>query len=89
MNIVYGISANKFDLFDKGQVKEEEGKKFAGEIGAVFQNTSAKNNAGIDKLFEDIGDKILQLINQSVTFDETIYKTKISDYSTKKKKKCC
>ena len=83
-----GIAANKFDLFEQQEVKEEEGRKFAEEIGAVFQSTSAKESVGIDRLFHDIGEKIFQLTNQSVTFDETIIKTKIYP-DNKKEKKCC
>ena len=83
-----GIAANKYDLFKNQQVKEDESKKFAEEIGAILHNTSAKESVGIDGLFQDIGEKILQLNNQTVSFDETIMKTKIFN-DNKKKKKCC
>ena len=85
-----GIAANKFDIFEKGQVNDDEGKKFSEQIDAVFQTTSAKENAGIDALFQNIGEKIFQLNNQSVTFDETVLqKTKIYYESDKRKRKSC
>ena len=86
-----GVAANKFDLFGIEQVTENEGKEWAAKIGAVFSTTSAKESIGIDSLFKEIGEKIYDLNNQSVTFDETVLqKTKISfDSSKGKGKSCC
>lgn len=91
INIVLGIAANKFDLFEKEQqVTENEGKQFAEKIGAVFSSTSAKDNIGIDALFKGIGEKIYELNNQDATFDAGLDKTKLSnDSGNVKKKKCC
>ena len=44
-----------YDLYENGQVKDEEGKEFSKSIKGIFQSTSAKSNAGIDALFENIG----------------------------------
>ena len=41
------------------QVDDEEGEKFAKEIGSIFQNTSALEGVGIDELFENISYKLL------------------------------
>ena len=41
-NMVFGVVGNKCDLFQEEKVSEAEGKKFAKEIGAVFQITSCK-----------------------------------------------
>ena len=85
-----GVAANKFDLFEKQQVTENEGKEWAEKIGAVFSSTSAKKSIGIDFLFKEIGEKIYDLNNQSVTFDETVLqKTKIYYESDKRKRKSC
>ena len=86
-----GVAANKFDLFDKQQVKENEGKEWAAQIGAVFFSTSAKENIGIEPLFKEIGERIYNLNNQSIKSDETILqKTKLSFDSDKiEKKGCC
>jgi len=56
---ILAVAANKSDLYEDQAVPEEEGQKFADEIGAIFQTTSAMNNSGIDKLFENIGKKIM------------------------------
>ena len=85
-----GVAANKFDLFEKQQVTENEGKEWAEKIGAVFSSTSAKESIGIDFLFKKIGEKLYDLNNQSVTFDETVLqKTKLIDDDGKRKKKGC
>ena len=60
-DLVFAVAANKLDLFDKQQVSEEEGKKFAKEINAIFEITSAYNGVGIDELFEKIGMKLVGL----------------------------
>jgi len=56
---ILALVANKMDLYKDEQVKNEEGKKYADTINAIFQNTSAQNNSGIDKLFENLGKKFL------------------------------
>ena len=38
---------------------ENEGKKLAIELGAIFQSISAKERSGIDELYEKIGKKVL------------------------------
>jgi len=48
-------------LFDKEQVKEEEGKKYSEEINAIFEIISAYNGVGINELFNNIGLKCLNL----------------------------
>ena len=50
---ILAVVANKCDLSDK-KVKEEDGKKFAESIGAVFFEISAKENIGISNMFEKI-----------------------------------
>ena len=52
---------NKSDLFDKAQVPEIDARKFASEIGAVFQLTSAYIGNGIEELFKSVGCKYLGL----------------------------
>jgi small GTP-binding protein len=58
-NIIYGIAANKSDLYETEQVNEEDAKQFARSINAVFSSTSAKGNSGIDTLFQKLGLKFL------------------------------
>ena len=56
---IFFVVGNKSDLYENEQVSDEEGKKFAKEINAIFKLTSALSNTGIDRLFESIGKKIL------------------------------
>ena len=59
-DIVIGIAGNKSDLYDNEEVSEKEAREFAKSIDAIFWLISAKNDSGIDKLFEDIGNKYLE-----------------------------
>ena len=54
---IIAIVANKNDLYDNAQVKNEEGEEFARSIGAIFQSTSAKSDNGITTLFDNVGQK--------------------------------
>ena len=58
-NIVLAIAGNKSDLYDDEAIPEKEAREFAKSIDAVFALTSAQNNSGINKLFQDIGNKYL------------------------------
>ena len=49
------VIANKCDLSDK-KVKEEDGKKYAESIGAMFFEISCKENVGISNMFEKIAE---------------------------------
>jgi small GTP-binding protein len=56
---IFAVVANKIDLYQESQVKNEDGKAFANEIGAIFQSTSCLSNSGISTLFDNIGKKYL------------------------------
>ena len=58
-DIIIAIAASKSDLNDDREVQDEEGEKFAKEIGSFFIATSAKNDTGITELFDKIGKKLL------------------------------
>jgi len=96
-NMVFGVVGNKCDLFQEEKVSEAEGKKFAKEIGAVFQLTSCKENIGIDELFQECAQKFMES-NNLATFTDEKKKDKIKLDSFNKnnnnggniqKKKCC
>ena len=70
-NIVLGIAGNKSDLYDNEAVPESEAREFAKSINAIFALTSAQNNSGVNKLFEDIGNKYLD-----PNFQEKVQDTK-------------
>ena len=50
---VFGVVANKNDLYLDEKVKEEEGEEYAKSIGAKFLYTSAKNESGVFVKFID------------------------------------
>ena len=89
-NIVLGIAANKSDLYDNEQVTEDEARKFAEEIGAVFKLTSASLNTGIEELFKAVGCKVLDP-NYNINGSSTPNQKIVLDNKAggKKKKGCC
>ena len=58
-NFIIAIVANKNDLYEEREVQDEEGEKFAQQIGGFFVSTSAKNDSGVNDLFDNIAKKIL------------------------------
>ena len=58
-DVIFAVAANKNDLDEERKISDEEGRKFANEIGAIFASTSAKNADGIQALFDNVGQKIL------------------------------
>ena len=56
---ILAVVANKNDLYGDQTVSDEDGQKFADEIGAIFQSTSALSDSGIGKLFDHIGKKFI------------------------------
>ena len=80
-NILFGVVANKSDLYNIQQVPKEEGQKLADEIGAIFQTTSAKSGMGINNLFNNIARKYLDPAYDYQAAD------KIAEEEYKKRKK--
>ena len=50
-DVIFGLIANKADLFDNEEVEKEEGVNYAKEIEAEFRYTSAKENRNDLKVF--------------------------------------
>ena len=93
-NIVLGIAGNKCDLFQDEEVTEEEAKKYADSIGAVFHLTSCKESIGIDDLFVECGKKYLEvnnLIGKTEEKNEKIVldKKNVINNKDNKKRRCC
>ena len=66
-NIILGIAGNKSDLFDKEKVPNEEVLDFSKKINAIFKETSAKNNIGIDELIDELSKKYYEtFINEKM-----------------------
>ena len=97
-NMVFAVVGNKSDLFSKEEVKEEEGKKYAKSINAIFKLTSCAENIGIVELFNECGIKYLES-NKNSNKDKkpdkiVLEKKEVASYNNniqnnKKKKKCC
>ena len=56
---ILAVVANKNDLYSEQQISDEVGQRFADEIDAIFQSTSALSDIGIGVLFDNIGKKIM------------------------------
>ena len=54
-NVIFGLVANKCDLYEIGSISDEEGMDLADKINAVFQKTSAKLGFGVNTLFQNLG----------------------------------
>ena len=88
---------NKDDLYHEEKVSYDEGLQLANEINAVYQRTSAKTeSSGIDKLFENIGKRLLDLdeiknIKEEKEKKKIIDKQKLKDSikNKNKEKTCC
>ena len=83
-------------MYEQEEIEEYEGKTFAKEINALFQETSAKESKGVEDLFTKIGKKFLNHIYENTRFmtKEEIKKKgnqiKIDkNKSSQKKKNCC
>ena len=98
-DIILGIAGNKSDLIEKEEVNEDEARKFAKEINAIFRLTSALSNIGIDELFLELTKKYIEEkknteeINENKSLYENSYilekSQNISSTIKKKKKKYC
>ena len=60
-DVIFAIVASKSDLDNEKEISDEEGKKFADSINAVFQSVSAKLDKGINDLFFSLGQKYIEL----------------------------
>ena len=58
-NPILVLAANKSDLYKDEKINNSEGKNYANEIKAIFGKISALSNSGINRLFENIGKKII------------------------------
>ena len=83
-NIVLGVAANKSDLIQNKEVTENEGNEFAKSINAFFANTSARNNKGIDELFQQFGTNMLNIEKELLSNSQKEKKVAIDADKTKK-----
>ena len=101
-NVIFALAANKCDLYEYEEITNQDLNEYAKNINAIYKQTSALQNSGINDLFDAIGYKILSPEN----FDEFIRKStskrqirvssesdsfslEIKKSPIKKKKNCC
>jgi len=56
--MIMSLAGNKADLADVRQVASEEAQSYAAENGLIYWETSAKTNANVQELFEDIAKRL-------------------------------
>ena len=57
-NVKIVIVGNKCDLYLKEEIKEDEARTYAENIGVMFQLTSALDSSGVDELFQNLADAL-------------------------------
>jgi len=90
--VVLCVLGNKCDLEDQRQVDPKHGQEYATSIGALFFETSALSNAGINAAFDALAKKLIELENQRPDLDgggEETLRTHETLSGSPKKKKCC
>ena len=57
---IFAVVGNKNDMYLNEEVSEDEGRKYAGDIDAIFTLVSAKTGDCINSLFENVLKKYLK-----------------------------
>ncbi|KAF4046754.1 Ras family [Phytophthora infestans] len=85
-NIVIAIAGNKSDLEEKREVPASQARAYAGEIGALFIETSAKEDTNVSDLFIQISQALPTASAESNALPEIV-----DPYGGGKKKSsgCC
>jgi Ras-related protein Rab-5C len=68
--IIIALCGNKVDLDESRRVSSEEAKKYAEQIGSFYIEVSAKINLNIEKLFEEVGEKLPQIVISNKLIDK-------------------
>ncbi|OMJ91973.1 hypothetical protein SteCoe_5409 [Stentor coeruleus] len=92
-NTVNVIIANKSDMINHRVVSEDEGRALANSKSLPYFETSAKDDTGVNELFEYMSTKILSSVQVSPDYlglskEGLSIKAQNSDHN-KKKEKCC
>ena len=86
-NVIIYLAGNKIDVGEEEKVvKTEDGKKIADEFNLPFYETSAKNGDNVNKIFEDLVEKVDEIYSKLEAQNET--KNKLYT-GGKIKKGCC
>ena len=84
---IVALVGNKLDKYLEEEVNEEDAKKFAVEIKAIYKRTSDMEGTNIEDLFNTLADKYLAEISGLIIEDDKIKIKKVD--SKEKKKGCC
>ena len=92
---IFGVAGNKIDLIENLEIDKNEGEKFAKSIGALFCETSAKENPKTFKSFIQELLKKMDISDNSMQNEENFIQNDIVSFKLNKnkkknnKKKCC
>ena len=93
--IIFGIAANKADLYKQAVVTDEQGKKYAKEIGAEWRSTSSLlDDCGIDDLVDVLFNKYIEAkalkkTGSLVMQDTIVLNNKNNDSDNERNSGCC
>ena len=62
--VIIGIAANKYDLYERQEVIKEEGEQFAKENNFLFYETSGKDYESVKRVFEGLVKAYLEQIEK-------------------------
>ena len=86
-NVIIYLAGNKIDVSEEEKVvKTEDGQKIADEFNLPFYETSAKNGDNVNKIFEDLVEKVDEIYSKLEVANET--KNKLYT-GGKPRKGCC
>lgn len=94
--VIFGVAGNKNDLYINEKVDRQEVRDFCSEINAILKFTSAVQNACIEELFRELGEKFLDSDFMKNVDPEYLGKNERrnsfqlnNNIKNKNKKKCC
>ena len=93
-NIIFGIAANKADLYKNSKVSDDQGKKYAKQIGAEWRSTSSLlDDCGIDDLVDVLFNEYVEELDlkksRSLKADTIVLNNKTFDNENDKNSGCC
>ena len=86
-NIIFGIAANKSDLYQNEEVNINDAKNFALKIDVILKETSAKNFESINSLIHDMVFKFIEKIEKDSNLEEN--NNIVIENNKKNKNRCC
>ena len=84
-DIIYGVAANKTDLFADEKVNSNDGYNYAQSIGAIFKETSSTIHDSIQELMEELAKKYLKKYSKN---NKNVFEINNNKTNKKKKQMC-